>query len=190
MTIDSSNVRELLKSRFDCNVCLILLYIYCFLCTYSYLTCCRASEWMLLINPATYILAVLTLPLAICKPYLVFLWKVYRFRLACSRLEEPEDDGPLADIVMDVLGYESKLPEESTTEQFNNMILANDRPDKGPENQFGEDVCSVWTHGLAESDILIKTKWNHVFHLEWLRNRLKAFKHWKDWNELVNFEEE
>ena len=106
-------------------------------------------------------------------------------------MDELENLGILKDVAKDIIEYENKQHEEieNIVNSFNNLILNNARPDKGPKNQKGEDACSVWTNALRQGDILIKTKWNHVYHLQCLKDRYKVYKDWKECREPINMEE-
>mmetsp|Transcript_28342 Transcript_28342/g.32444 ORF Transcript_28342/g.32444 Transcript_28342/m.32444 type:complete len:167 (+) Transcript_28342:416-916(+) len=150
--------------KLNVGMFVIYFYCYCFMCLYQYLNSCKKSKWMIMINVATPFIAILVLPFVICYP----LFDKVRFkRVHLQRnVDELESLGELKDVVMEIISYENKEqdPNELIIEPYNNLIQANERPDRGPKNVQGEDVCSVCTSSLLQGDVLVKTKCNHLYH--------------------------
>ena len=105
-----------------------------------------------------------------------------------KEVDELEDLGILKGVAIDILEYDNKQHEEQENiiSSFNNMIALNIRPDRGPKNQKGVDVWNVCTNVLRQGDILIKTKWSHVYHFQCLKDRYKVYKDCKEWREPIN----
>ena len=91
---------------------------------------------------------------------------------------------------MDILENEDEEDNENIISEYNAMIQLNYMPDKGPKAKHEDAKCSVCINILREGDILAKTKWCHVYHYQWLNDRIKAYKYCKEWYFPINLEKE